>query len=123
MLKILADHCVHTDLIEALRMPNIKVVRASELGLAKASDNKIFDYAKKRGFVLLSFDKDFGNFSIFDPTGTSGIVIIYIERMSKEQIIKETVSFFKKTTAHSLQDKLSIIELKRVRNIGFSKRK
>lgn len=115
MFKIFADHCVHTDLVEALRASGIKVVRALEVSLAKAPDQEIFEYAKVRDFVLLSFDKEFGDFSRFDPSGTAGIVIVYIEKMNKTQIIKGTVEFFKKATPESLKGELSIIEPSRVR--------
>lgn len=37
MIKILADECVHADLISALREANLDVVTATEIGLSLPS--------------------------------------------------------------------------------------
>ncbi|MEW6557611.1 MAG: DUF5615 family PIN-like protein [Elusimicrobiota bacterium] len=115
MIKIFADTCVHTDVVVALRTGGFNVIRAQEIGLTTACDEKIFRYIKSNRLILLTFDRDFGDFSVFDPTDTCGIVIVYIERMSRMQIIKETVKFFHKTELNSLRNTLVIIEPDRIR--------
>jgi predicted nuclease of predicted toxin-antitoxin system len=65
-MKIFADHCVHTDVVEMLRSLGFQVQKASEVNLEKSSDEEIFNYAVKTKQVLLTFDKDFGNIIRFN---------------------------------------------------------
>ena len=116
MLSIFTDHCVHGDVVAALQtLPKAKVIRALDVSLAQSPDEEIFQYTKEHGYILLTFDKDFGNLTQFDPEKTAGIVLVYIERMSREQIITSTKEFFEKSTLESLRDKLSLVEPMRIR--------
>lgn len=110
MIKIFADHCIHTDLVEALRKVGFKVIRALEVSFSKASDEEIFAYAQRKSLVLLTFDKEFGDFRLFKINKSPGIVIVDIERMSKDLIIKRTIDFFRRATSKDLFGKLFIIE-------------
>jgi predicted nuclease of predicted toxin-antitoxin system len=115
VVKIFADHCIHIDLIEALRVAGSEVIRALEVSLASAPDEKIFAYAQRNRLVLLTFDKDFGDIRHFAVDESYGVVIVEVERMSKDLIIKRVVDFFKKATAKDLQGGLFIIEPARTR--------
>lgn len=116
MLNIFVDHCVHRDVAEAVRtLPEAHVVLAAEVSLAQAPDEEIFQYAGKHDLTLFTSDKDFGDFSRFDPKETAGIIVLYVERMSREQMIKTSKEFFERNTPESLRGKLRIIEPARVR--------
>jgi predicted nuclease of predicted toxin-antitoxin system len=114
-MRIFADHCVHTDIVEALRKIGLKVERAIEVNLEKSSDEEIFNYILKTSQVLLTFDKDFGNIPRFDTQKSAGVVIIYTERISKENIIKMIITFFSKIKRRDLKGNLFIIEPERIR--------
>src|SRR3989344_3667217 len=116
MLNIFVDQCVHRDVARMLRMlPETHVVLAAEVSLAKAPDEEIFQYAKEHNLILFTSDKGFGNFSRFDPKETPGIIVLYVERMSKDQMIKSSKGIFEGTTPESLHGPLPIIEPARVR--------
>lgn len=112
--KILADQCIHSDFVNALRDTKFEVIHTSEVGLASATDAEIFNYAKTHDFTLLSFDRGFGKFCLLDK-GHFGVVIVAVEKMSKRQIAKVTLEFFKKTPLKTLCGGLSIVEPSRIR--------
>ena len=112
---IFADHCVHTDVVEALIQNGIQVERVIERGLAKATDEEIFNYILKNSRILLTFDKDFGNIVRFDIKSSKGVVIAYIEAMSKKEIIDKVTDFFRRFDKEKLKNRLFIIEPKRIR--------
>lgn len=109
-MRIFADHCVNTDVVIALRETGFKIERASEKNLAKATDEEIYNYVLKSKQILLTFDKDFGNIVRFNIRHSKGIVIIYVERMNKKQIVDKTVTFFKKIKVSLLKGTLFIVE-------------
>jgi len=114
-MRIFADHCVHTDLVESLRENRFEVERAIEVGLDRASDEEIFNHAFKKSQILLTFDKDFGNIIQFDIKNSAGIVLVYTEGMSKEFIIERVVNFFQGIKPKSFQGTLFIVEADRIR--------
>lgn len=119
MLKILADECIHQDLIRALIKAEFNILMTSETNLKGASDDSVFNFAVKTKRVLLTFDREFGNFFRFNIKKSSGVVIILIEKMEKKEIIKNTLSLFKDMKQKDLKGKLVIISKTKARIRGF----
>jgi len=110
-MEILAESCVHTDVVDRLRESGFSVKRAQEVGLANSPDEEIFDFAFKNSLVLLTFDLDFGNILRFKITESAGVVVFHIiEGLSKETIIKRVVSFFSLIKERELKGRLFIID-------------
>ena len=63
-MKLIFDQNISFRLIERISdyYPNAKQVR--ELGLENATDNEIFEYAKKNGYSIVTFDSDFCDLNI-----------------------------------------------------------
>lgn len=114
-MHIFTDHCVHNDVITALQQTGFKVTKALDKKLDRASDDEIFHYIVKNKYILLTFDKDFGNIIRFNIKESTGIVIAYVETMNKEEIVQRILEFFKKINPKILKSSLFIIELERTR--------
>ena len=114
-MRVFTDHCVHTDVVEALLKIGVEVERAIEKGLERSPDEEIFNYILKSSQVFLTFDKDFGNIIRFDIKSSKGVVIIYTEKMMKTQIIKTIINFFQKIKEKDLKGKLFVIEPRGIR--------
>ena len=114
-MKILADQCVNTDVVDALRKIGLAVEKAIEKRLEMATDEEIFNHILKTGQILLTFDKDFGNIIRFNIRRSQGVVIVYVEGMSRAEIILRTTEFFQKTKEKELKGGLFLIEPKRIR--------
>jgi len=119
MFKILADECIHQDLIRALIKAGFNVLMASEANLKGASDDSVFNYAVKTKRVLLTFDREFGNFFRFNIGKSAGVVIVLIDRLEKKEIIKNTRSFLKDVKQKDLKGKLVIISKTKARIRSF----
>jgi len=121
MLKILADESIHQDLIRTLIGAGFNILIANEANLKGASDDSIFNFAVKTKRVLLTFDREFGNFFRFNIRKSAGVVIILVDRMEKKEIIKNTVSFFKnvRQKQKDLKGKLIIISKTKARIRSF----
>lgn len=96
MHQILADECIHRDLIEALVKAGFSLLAAEKANLEGVSDDSVFNFAVKTRRVLLTFDREFGNFFRFNIKKSAGIVIVLIAEMQKGEIIKNTLNFFKR---------------------------
>ncbi len=73
MLEILADECVHKDLVEALEREGFDILRVKDIEKG-ANDERVFELAKESKRVLLTFDRGFGDFFRFDIESSAGIV-------------------------------------------------
>lgn len=63
-MKLLFDQNISFRLVNKIIniFPNSKQVR--ELGIENATDSKIFEYAKKNNFTIVTFDADFCGISV-----------------------------------------------------------
>ncbi|MDO8747979.1 MAG: DUF5615 family PIN-like protein [Candidatus Omnitrophota bacterium] len=112
---IFADQCVNQDVITALGSEGFKVISVYDSKLISAPDNVIFNHCVTHHYVLLTFDKDFGNITRFNIRGSAGVVIVYVEDMNKEEIIDRALNLFAKFHPTRFKGKLLIIERERVR--------
>jgi len=116
MHNILADECVHKDMINALRLAGHKILTARDATLSGATDETIFSYAVKNRLVLFTFDRGFGDIFAFNIADSSGVVIERINLMTKDEMIEIAVAFFNEQK--DLQGKLIIIDKMRIRIIS-----
>lgn len=118
MLKILADECVHLDLIEALERDGFDILRVKDIEKG-ADDERVFELAKESKRALITFDRGFGDFFRFDIENSAGIVIVLIGKLMKEEIIRNTLTLLKSEVARDLRGKLVIIGKNKIRVRSF----
>lgn len=114
-MVIFADECVNKDVIENLKDKGFKVIDVFAARLQAADDDKIFQYAAANSYIFLTFDKDFGNILMFNIEKSAGVIVVYVENMTREEIVNNTADFFQQFTAAQLKGKLFIIEKGRIR--------
>ncbi|MCF7916461.1 MAG: DUF5615 family PIN-like protein [Candidatus Omnitrophica bacterium] len=112
---IFADQCINYGLIKAINNAGIEIITAAQNKLSCASDGEIFRHIIKNGYPLITFDKDFGNILRFDIKRTAGVIIVYIENMDRNEIISNTISFFRQFNQSKLKGRLFIIEQTQIR--------
>lgn len=110
-MEIFADSCVHSEVVETLRQAGFKVERAIERKLEQSSDEEVFNYVLKTSKVLLTFDHDFGNILRFNIRRSPGVVIFYIENLSRKTITQRVLDFFSQFKEKNLKGKLCIIDV------------
>lgn len=118
MIKIFADECIPTDIISALRGKNFDVLTVKEAGLTGSEDGIIFDFALKNKRVVLTFDRGFGDIFRFNISKSSGVVIILINQMFREEIADILLNFIFFIKSGDLKGKLVIIGKNKIRISG-----
>lgn len=73
-MRFLADHCFFLCGVESLRQAGHDVIRASEAGLARASDEALLPFCRKTQRLLLTLDRDFTNRARFPLGSHDGII-------------------------------------------------
>ena len=109
-MKILADLCVHRDLVTTINTLGIEIIHAVDKGLAKTSDEFLYQYAQRHHWTILSYDKDFGNTVRFDIAKSYGVILVYVDGMTREEILEKTAAFLKHATEKTIKGKLNLIE-------------
>jgi len=115
MYKILADECIHTDLVNALRNAGLDVLTVNEAGLLGVPDKVVFQAGVEKKRIILTFDRGFGDIFRFNIGNSNGVVIVLIKQMSKEEILDISTTFFVSQKDRVLAGKLIIIGKSKIR--------
>ena len=67
-MKLYVDQMLHADVTKALRAAGHDVVRAAEVGQARADDDQLLSRAGQDGRIVVTLDKDFGDWTVL-PLG------------------------------------------------------
>lgn len=113
--KILADECIHKDMVNALRSAGHQIISINDIKMSGSTDIEVFSYANKNNLILFSFDRGFGDIFTFDISNSSGVVIELINQMDKDELINIALAFF--SGGRDLQGKLVIIGKTKIRVI------
>ncbi len=77
-LKLLADHCISTEIIEALRNMEQEVVRLRDLMPPDSPDIAVIKKAKETDAVLISLNGDFADIVAYPPNAYNGVIALQI---------------------------------------------
>lgn len=118
MLKLMADECIHNDVILALRQNGFDVLTIKEAGLTGSDDEIIFNFAQDKQRILLTFDRSFGDIFHFNITKSSGVIIVLISQMTKNEVINILLNFLNLIKNQGIDGKLVIIGKTKIRISG-----
>jgi predicted nuclease of predicted toxin-antitoxin system len=82
-LKILADECIERSIIRHLRDNGITVDAVAEL-TPGASDTSIIGLANRKGDLLLTADKDFGELIFRQGKLSNGVILVRLHGLSSK---------------------------------------
>jgi len=85
-MKFLTDECVSPLNVVFLRNLGFEVYDCRDFGMAGTSDKDIISLARKKGFILITFDTDFADIFRY-PLGTHpGIVVVRAKFTNPDEI-------------------------------------
>jgi predicted nuclease of predicted toxin-antitoxin system len=73
-LRLYLDQCLRTEVSCALRGEGYDIVRASEVGQARADDAQILSRAMADGRILVTLDEHFGNWAVLPLKRHPGVI-------------------------------------------------
>jgi predicted nuclease of predicted toxin-antitoxin system len=101
------------DVAEALRQEGHDVIRASEVGQARADDQQILHTAISGGRILVTLDEHFGDWVILPLSRHPGVIRLRVEPTTSEKVLELLLPFFRRHTSDELRDYLVILTPKR----------
>ena len=114
-LRLYLDQCMRSEVAEALRGEGYDVVRASDVGQARADDSEILERAESEKRILVTLDEHFGNWAVLPLRKHFGVIRLKINPATPDNAIKLLLSFLRNRTQAQFQDNLVILSQNRAR--------
>ena len=95
-MRIYLDQMIHCDVAEELSNSGFDVLRAQEVGQARADDKKILDFAIKTERLLITLDEHFGDWIVLPLRRHPGVIRLKIHPTTTEKISALLIPFLKK---------------------------
>lgn len=100
---------------------SFKVQHAKDVGLGKAPDKEIMNYAVKNRCVLITKDLEFGNTKIFPTKYQQGLIILRLPfYFISAKIVEVLKEFLSSINIADLEKALTIVKLGRYRIRAFT---
>jgi len=114
-LKLYLDQMLRLDVAEALRDDGHNVVRASEVGQARADDQQILHKAIDENRILVTLDEHFGDWVILPLSKHPGVIRLKVNPTTSNNIIKLLVPFLRIHSSGQFKNHLVILSQKRAK--------
>ncbi len=114
-LKIYLDQMLRLDVAQALRDEGHDVVRASEVGQARADDYEILQKAITENRVLVTLDEHFGDWVILPLSKHPGVIRLKIHPTTSKNAINLLLPFLRLHSSGEFKNHLVILSPKRAK--------
>jgi predicted nuclease of predicted toxin-antitoxin system len=106
---------LRADLADLLGAAGHDVVRASEVGQARADDSMILERAVVEKRTLITLDQHFGDWAVLPLSRHFGVIRVKVHPTSTKSIAAILLPFLAKQVQTSFSDRLIILSNSRVR--------
>ncbi len=114
-LKIYLDQMLRLDVAQALRGEGHDVIRASEVGQARADDYEILQKAITENRILVTLDEDFGDWVILPLSKHPGVIRLKVHPTTSKNAIKLLLPFLRLHSSEQFKNHLVILSPKRAK--------
>jgi len=108
-LKIYLDQMLRLDVAQALRGEGHDVIRASEVGQARADDYEILQKAITENRILVTLDEHFGDWVILPLSKHSGVIRLKVHPTTSKNAIKLLLPFLRLHFSEQFKNHLVIL--------------
>jgi len=113
--RLYLDQCLRLEVAEALRNEGYDVIRASDVGQARADDSEILQIAKSDRRILITLDEHFGNWVVLPLKEHFGVIRLKINPTTFTNAINLLVPFLRDHKQDQFNNNLVILSSKRAR--------
>ena len=113
-MEFLADHCFFVCGVEFFRRGGHDVIRASEVGLARASDEALIPFCRQANRILLTLDRDFTNRARFPLGRHVGIVFFRLVPFAPAALLRLLETVVARDVLGRAQDALVLVSSTRI---------
>lgn len=116
-MKFLIDADLPHWMVESLQAAGHDGVHAEDVVLPRTPDRVIAEYARDRGWAILTGDSDFSNIKRFEPREFDGIVVLTIPRQKGASFMRLLLARLLEHLrgVDSIRGQLLIVEIDRIR--------
>jgi len=114
-LKLYLDQMLRLDVAQALRGEGHDVIRASEVGQARADDYEILQKAITENRILVTLDEHFGDWVILPLSQHPGVIRLKLSPTTSNEVIKLLLPFLRVHSSEQFKDHLVILSPKRAK--------
>jgi predicted nuclease of predicted toxin-antitoxin system len=114
-LKLYLDQCLRVEVSQALRAEGHDVVRAFEIGQARADDAQVLNRAIRDGRILITLDEHFGNWAVLPLKDHPGVIRLKINPASSDNAISLLLPFLRLHAQEAFRNNLVILSSARSR--------
>ncbi len=102
--------------LELFKELDLEAQHAKDVGLGKAQDKEIMNYAIKNKCILITKDLEFGNVNMFPTENQHGLIILRLPfYFTASQITNSLKDFFISIKLEDLEKSITIVKLGRYR--------
>ena len=111
--KLYLDQMLRLEVAQALKDEGHDVLRASEVGQARADDYQILQKAIDENRILVTLDEHFGDWVILPLSKHSGVIRLKINPTTSKNAIKLLLPFLRLYSSDQFKNYLVILSPKR----------
>ena len=111
--RLYLDQMLRHEVAQALRDEGHDVLRATEVGQARADDHQILQKAISENRILVTLDEHFGDWVILPLSEHSGVIRLKINPTTSNNTIKLLLPFLRLHSSDQFKNYLVILSPKR----------
>ena len=115
LLKLYLDQMLRLDVAQALRGEGHDVIRASEVGQARADDYEILQKAITENRILVTLDEHFGDWVVLPLSKHPGVIRLKVNPATSQNAIKLLLPFLRLHSSEKFKNHLVILSTKRAK--------
>ena len=115
LLKLYLDQMLRLDVAQALRGEGHDVIRASEVGQARADDYEILQKAITGNRILVTLDEHFGDWVVLPLSEHPGVIRLKVNPATSQNAINLLLPFLRLHSSEQFKNHLVILSSKRAK--------
>lgn len=113
--RLYLDQMLNLDVSQALKEEGYDIIRASEIGQARADDKKILEQAISQNRILITLDEHFGDWAVLPLSRHPGVIRLKINPTTSENVISLLLPFLRYNSPEQFKDRLVILSPKKAK--------
>lgn len=113
--QLYLDQMFNQDVAQALNKEGYNVIRASEIGQARADDKEILDRAVSENRILITLDQHFGDWVVLPLSHHPGVIRLKVNPTTSKNVLKLLVPFLRRLSPTQFKDRLVILSQQKVK--------
>lgn len=114
-LRLYLDQMLRLDVAQTLRGEDHDVVRASDVGQARADDEQILQRAISENRILVTLDEHFGDWVILPLSRHPGVIRLKVNPTASKKVIELLLPFLRLQSSEEFKNHLVILSQKRAK--------